>query len=184
MNITIQTEIMYPLLFFIIYSFLGWVGEVAYAYKNQKKFVNRGFLFGPYCPIYGASLVLLITFLTSISDNIFIQYILATIITSTIEYLAGYILEKSFKRKYWDYTEDPFNLHGRICLHFSLMWGAIALAIVKIGHPLVAYLVGLVPIPLITVIFIVLFVLTMLDFILTLCNLLNVKKHLGKLFAR
>ena len=105
-------------LYFYIYSFLGWCCEVVYAYKNQIKFVNRGFLIGPICPIYGFCALSITKMLNSIESNILFLFIFASIVVSLIEYYTGYLLEKTFNKKYWDYSEDPFNIHGRICVHF------------------------------------------------------------------
>ena len=176
-NYGISNIDLYEIIFYIgIYSFLGWCCEVLYAYKNQKKFVNRGFLHGPLCPIYGACIVSLVLLLDSFKENIFILFIVAFISTSFIEYSTGFLLEKVFRRKYWDYSMDPFNLHGRICLHFSLMWGGASLAVVKIVHPIVSHIVNTIPITLgLTIVYIILLSL-IIDFSSTLLPLFDLKK--------
>lgn len=167
----------YEIIFYIIiYSFLGWCCEVFYALKNQKKFVNRGFLHGPICPIYGACIVSLILLLNSFNENIFILFLISFISTSFIEYSTGFILEKVFKKKYWDYSMDPFNLHGRICFHFSLMWGAVSLAVVKIVHPFVSNLVNEIPVSIGLIIIYIIVASIIIDFITTLGNLVDFKK--------
>lgn len=164
------------LLYYIIYSCFGWCAEVLYAYKNQHKFVNRGFLHGPICPIYGSCVLFIITFLNNFHSNLFVLLIIATILTSIIEYITGFVLEKLFKKKYWDYTEDPFNLHGRICLHFSLMWGAVSIFILKIFHPLVSNLVSLIPNEFKPILFFILLSILLIDLYFTLNNLINFKQ--------
>lgn len=176
-NITLLNYSLYDLLiYFIVYSFLGWVAEVAYAFKNQRKFVNRGFLHGPLCPIYGSCLLLIILLLSNFEGNFFKLFIIATIATSVIEYFTGVILEKLFKTKYWDYTEDPFNLHGRICLHFSIMWGLASIGMVKIVHPTIMSFVNKIPSNVQQPLFFILFILLVMDFALTLKSLINFKK--------
>ncbi|MDS0524731.1 putative ABC transporter permease [Clostridium sp. SHJSY1] len=163
--------------YYIVYSFLGWCAEVGYAFKNQKKFVNRGFLHGPLCPIYGACILSVILLLNEFKySNIFLLLLFATFFTSLIEYLTGFLLEKLFKTKYWDYTEDPFNLHGRICLHFSLMWGAVTIGIVKVIHPIVVNIINLIPDILKPALFFTLILFVIADFYSTLKSLINFRK--------
>lgn len=161
--------------FFFIYSFLGWISEVGYAYHNRKIFVNRGFLFGPLCPIYGSSLVLVIVLTNEIKSNLLLLFIFATIITSALEYFTGVILENLFKLKWWDYTDDPFNLHGYICLHFSIMWGVVTTVIIKIIHPVINSLVLAIPTFITIPLFYVLVFLVLLDFCFTLKSLIQLK---------
>lgn len=176
-NLHILDFNFYNLLFyFLAYSFLGWCVEVIYAYKNQKKFVNRGFLHGPLCPIYGACVLSIILLCDNFKGNLFVLFIFATVLTSTIEYITAALLETIFKSKWWDYSDDPFNLHGRICLHFSLMWGAASVAIVLILHPIIAFIISLVPIQLGLVLFYLLLASLILDFTKTLLNLVDLKK--------
>lgn len=163
-------------IYIMLYSFIGWCCEVGYAFKNQKKFVNRGFLHGPICPIYGVCALTIISILQSFKTNIFILYIVATIVISVIEYFTGYFLEKTFKTKYWDYTEDPFNLHGRICLHFSLMWGALAVLAVKVVHPFIETILNSLSYNFTMLSFLILFGIFSIDLISTLSSLIDIKK--------
>lgn len=162
--------------YFIIYSFLGWCVEVLYAYKNQKKFVNRGFLKGPICPIYGLCICSMVVLLNNINVSIPILLIVATVVISTIEYFTGYLLEKLFKRKYWDYTEDPFNIHGRICLHFSIIWGITSVGVVKLFHPILKYIVSFIEQPFSTILFFLILTLLIVDFAYTISKLITFKK--------
>ena len=163
-------------IYIILYSFIGWCCEVGYAFKNQRKFVNRGFLHGPICPIYGTCALTIISILQSFKTNIFILYIVATIVISAIEYFTGYLLEKIFKSKYWDYTEDPFNLHGRVCLHFSLMWGALAVLAVKVIHPFIESILNSLSYNFNMLVFLILFCIFSIDLISTLSSLIDRKK--------
>lgn len=136
----------YNLIFyFAIYAFLGWCLEVAYAALNTGKFVNRGFLNGPVCPIYGFGVVFIIILLSSIKNNVIMLFIGAIFITSFIEYITGFILERIFHNRWWDYSDMPFNLKGYICLKFSLGWGIASVFVIKIVHPLVYDLVNFIP---------------------------------------
>ena len=117
---------------FIVYAVIGWCSEVAYAALDTGKFVNRGFLNGPYCPIYGFGISLVIVVLTPLKDNLLILYLGSVILTSVIEYITGYLLEKVFHNKWWDYSDKPYNIKGYICLKFSLFWGFACTFIVLI----------------------------------------------------
>lgn len=161
--------------FFFIYSFIGWISEVSYAYHNRRIFVNRGFLFGPLCPIYGSSLVLVIVLTNEVKSNLLLLFIFATIITSTLEYFTGLILEKLFNLKWWDYSEDPFNLHGHICLHFSIMWGIVTTIIIKFIHPIITSFVLAIPMFIAIPLFYILIVLLFSDFCFTLKSLIQLK---------
>ena len=174
-NLVCDIKIYDLLLYYIIYSFLGWCAEVCYAYKNQRKFVNRGFLHGPLCPIYGACILSLVILLNNFQGSLFTMLIIASILTSIVEYFTGLILEKLFKTKYWDYSDDPFNLHGRICLHFSIMWGAVCLLILKVIHPSIVSLVTLFPENIRIAFSIVFSSYLLVDFVSTLRSLINLK---------
>ena len=127
---------------FVIYSFLGWLTEVLYAFYKHRKFVNRGFLFGPFCPIYGIGVVLASKLLFNFKANIIILYILSVIITSALEYITSYILEIFFQSTWWDYSNQKYNINGKICLIFSLLWGLACVLIVKIVNPFVENLLS------------------------------------------
>lgn len=140
------------MLFFTIYSFLGWILETVHASIVQRKIVNRGFLTGFVCPIYGFGAVLAYqcsklgsvvfkNYLFSLIINIVISIILVTI----LEYITGFILEKLFNCKWWDYSDNYLNLHGYICLKFSLLWGLLTFLLIKIIHPSVSKVVSLIP---------------------------------------
>lgn len=163
-------------IYFIIYAFGGWFCEVVYTYTSHKKIINRGFLYGPICPIYGISLLTLISILNNLKTNIFMEFVVATISISIIEYSVGFTLEKIFKRKYWDYTDDPFNLHGRICLHFSLLWGIASLGVTRLIHPILETAIKHSLSTTLLILFLTLFILFILDGVLTLIRLIDKTK--------
>lgn len=173
---------LYDIVFyFFIYSFLGWCIEVSYAYFSRGYFVNRGFLYGPFTPIYGVGSLSIILLLNNFKDNILLLFILATILTSALEYITAVILENVFKSKWWDYSEDPFNIKGRICLYFSLAWGAAAAFMVKFIQPLVEKAVSSVDFNIGIILFYCIIVYFIVDFILTLVSLIEFNKVLEKL---
>lgn len=122
--------------FFIFYSFLGWFIETLYlSLFLERKFVNTGFLSGPFCPIYGFGIISLIIFLNPLINYPLLFTLGAIIVTSIIEYITGFILESIFKTKWWDYSDKKFNLHGRICLKFSLYWAVLSTFAFYFIHP-------------------------------------------------
>ena len=126
--------------FFFIYAFIGWCSEVAFAAVDTGKFVNRGFLNGPVCPIYGFGVLTVLAVLSPLKDNILFLFAGSVILTSVLEWLTGWILEKLFHQKWWDYSDLPFNINGYICLKFSLMWGFACLLVIKVIHPVICNL--------------------------------------------
>lgn len=120
--------------YFIIYAVLGWCIEVSFQTLNKGKFINRGFLNGPVCPIYGFGMIVLLYFLTPFTDNVILLFIGSIILTSTLEFITGFVLEKVFNDKWWDYNDRPFNIKGYICLSFSIMWGLAAVFVIEIVH--------------------------------------------------
>ena len=134
------------LLYFSLYAFTGWVLEVIYRSWTQRRFVNPGFLFGPFVPIYGVGAVALL-FLHGYLAGLHpaVQYLLYTLLLSLIEYITGEICERLFHLKLWDYSDSRFNLGGKISLSFSLAWGVLALALLHLLHPLNAALISGLP---------------------------------------
>lgn len=128
-------------IYFILYSFIGWTVEVAYAAYMEKRFVNKGFLAGPICPIYGFGALLisgLDMFIKSESMPFYISIASAIIFTTALEYITGYVMEKLLNIKAWDYSNEVLNLHGRICLKFSLFWGILAYLQLTVLHPVLS----------------------------------------------
>ena len=120
--------------YFYIYGFLGWCSEVAFAAVAHGKFVNRGFLNGPVCPIYGFGMSLVLLVLLPFSDNIPLLFIGGALLTSAIELVGGWALKKFFHTTWWDYSDQPFNLGGYICLKFSILWGLCVVVVIRIVH--------------------------------------------------
>lgn len=131
--------------FYFIYSFIGWCGEVCIAAVKKKKFINRGFVSGPFCPIYGAGAVAFAVFLPELTEKPFFLFLGGMILASFIEFTTGALLEKLFHKKWWDYSEIRFNFEGYVCIRYSLLWGLFALLLVYLVNPLLAALFGMVP---------------------------------------
>ena len=121
---------------FITYSLIGWIIESTYVSFLEKKIINRGFLIGPYCPIYGCGALVIILYIEQYKNNIITVFFLSVLICSILEYLTSYLMEKIFKARWWDYTEEKFNLNGRVCGKNAILFGLGGVIIIYIIHPL------------------------------------------------
>lgn len=131
-------------LYFFIFAFIGWLMETVYAIFTLGHFVKRGFLYGPICPIYGYGALMLILFLAKYRKNNLKLFIYAAIIFSAFEYVVSYGLDALFAMHWWDYTNEFFNLNGRITLSFSVAWGIIAILFINHIYPFLKKKVNLV----------------------------------------
>ena len=131
--------------YFLIYSCLGWCLEVIYAAVTTGQLVNRGFLNGPVCPIYGFGMVIVLFALTPLSHSLLLLYLGGVILPSALELVGGWALYKLYHTRWWDYSDYPFNIGGYICLEFSLLWGVGTLIVMKLVHPIIANAVALIP---------------------------------------
>ncbi len=137
---------VYQLLWiFFVYSFIGWCGEAAMAAVHRRKFVNRGFVSGPICPVYGAGAAAVAVFLPELKDQLFFLFLGGMIVTTFVEYLTGRILELIFHRKWWDYSDQRFNLDGYVCLKNSAVWGLCSVLMICFFDPLLCRLPVLIP---------------------------------------
>ena len=133
------------LAYFLIYSCIGWCLEVIYAAATTGQLVNRGFLNGPVCPIYGFGMIIVLFALTPLQHSILLLYIGGVILPSALELVGGWALYKLYHPRWWDYSDFPLNIGGYICLKFCLLWGVGTLVVMRIVHPVVADLVDLIP---------------------------------------
>ena len=137
---------VYQLLWiFFVYSFIGWCGEAAMAAVRRHKFVNRGFVSGPLCPVYGAGAAAVAVFLPELHDRLFFLFLGGMIVTTFVEYLTGRLLELIFHRKWWDYSDEKFNLDGYVCLKNSAIWGLCSVLMICFFDPLLCRLIDLIP---------------------------------------
>lgn len=131
--------------YFLIYSCIGWCLEVIYAAVTTGNLINRGFLNGPVCPIYGFGMVIVLFALTPLSHSLLLLYLGGVILPSALELVGGWALYKLYHTRWWDYSDYPFNIGGYICLEFSLLWGVGTLIVMKLVHPIIANAVALIP---------------------------------------
>ncbi|HMM05218.1 MAG TPA: hypothetical protein PKD52_00870 [Clostridiales bacterium] len=167
-------------LYFIIYSVLGWVVETVYCSVLERRFVERGFLRGPLCPIYGTGALILLIVLKPIENWVLI-FVISFLLTSVLEYITSYAMEKIFKMRWWDYSERFLNLNGRVCLLNSTLFGLLALALTKILHPFVEARTALLPHNILFILAIFFGVLFLVDFIISVHASFRLKSNLEKL---
>ena len=170
------------LLYFIIYSFLGWCLESIYKTILEKRFVNSGFLYGPLCPIYGFGAVIMIFGFGLLPKNIFIIFGASMILLTLWEYIVGVILEKLFKTKYWDYSNAKFNINGRVCLKNSLYWGILGVIFIFLIHPVVYNLIHILPSKAIFYLNIVLYISLLADVIITVNRILFIDEKIEEIY--
>lgn len=124
------------MLLFFAYAFLGWCVEVAFAACYEGRFVNRGFLNGPICPVYGFGVLGVVLLLEPFKGNLPLLFLGSLAVTTAIEFITGFVLERVFHAKWWDYSDRRLNILGYVCLTFSLVWGGSCVAVVRWIHPL------------------------------------------------
>ena len=136
---------LYYFLLFMIYSFIGWIMEVTSFLVTDKKFINRGFLIGPYCPIYGFCSVLMVLTFGKYTSTPLALFVMALVLCSVIEYLTSYIMEKLFNTRWWDYSDLLFNVNGRICLKNSVLFGLLGAALIYFINPTFSNILSIFP---------------------------------------
>ncbi len=158
--------VLYIALFFI-YAFIGWLLEVGFTFVKDHKLINRGFLIGPICPIYGHGCLLILLFLNKYSNQPFTLFIMAMLICSVLEYFTSYLLEKIFKARWWDYSDRKYNINGRICLETLIPFGILGLIIVNIINPFFTNILNKISYPVLLTIVIILSVIYIADNIIS-----------------
>lgn len=121
-------------LFFFIYSFIGWVWECCFVSVRKRRWVNRGFMYGPMLPIYGFGALAVLISTIRVRDSIPLIFLFGMVGATLLEYVTGAVMERLFNVKYWDYSNQKFNLNGYICLTSSLRWGLFSVLLVKFVH--------------------------------------------------
>ena len=170
------------IIYFSIYSFIGWVCEVLYCSILSKKLVNRGFLVGPVCPIYGVGALFVIWLLKPVEASLPLIFLGGLVITSTLEYFTGWLLEVFFSTRWWDYRNQKFNIAGRVCLRNSILFGVLSVALMKGLYPLTVYIVGLLPDIWVKLSSAALLTAFIVDGAFTVSNLVNLNGRLKKLY--
>ncbi len=165
----------YYFLLFLVFSVLGWIMECTVILITQRRLTNRGFLIGPYLPIYGVASITMILCLTRFKNNIFLLFLLSVLLCSTIEYLTSYLMEKLFKARWWDYSQKKFNLQGRICLQNALAFGIMGVILVKYASSLVTNSLDKIPHQVLIYIALAFFIVFMIDVCLSFCIMNKIK---------
>lgn len=150
--------------FFIIYSFMGWCAGVIISAFRKKKFVNTGFLNAPICPVYGVGALAFSVFLPELSHRLFFLFLGGMIISAFLTFVTGFLLERIFHRRWWDFTKSRFQFEGYISLPYAAAYGLAAVVCIRFTNPLIANLTNLIPIWLGKTILLVVYILFAIDF--------------------
>lgn len=174
-------EILYLFLLFIIYAVIGYFTEVFFVYLVDKKLsFNRGFLIGPYIPIYGVSIICMVRLLTPYKDDLIALFVMSTVACTIIEYITSYIMEKLFNLRWWDYSHLSFNINGRVCLMNSVLFGLGSILITKVINPLIEGGLTKVPHWLIITISSIFLIIFITDIIISYIAVYNIKSEVKK----
>lgn len=173
-------EVLRLFIYFFIYSIFGWVLESVYKTIYEKKWVNSGFLHGPLCPIYGTGAIMMILFLSSFKNNIFLLFLVGFVVLSIWEYFVGWLLEKLFNTKYWDYTKNKFNIKGRVCLYNSIIWGLLGTIFVRLIHPIIENKIVLLDNDILFYIDLILIILMIIDTVISIIKVTSINKAIDK----
>lgn len=167
--------------FFLIYSLLGWIVEVSFVALTRRKLVNRGFLNGPVCPIYGFGMISVLLVLEPFSDSLPLLFVGGMLLCTAVEFFGGWVLDKIFHMRWWDYSDQPLNFCGYICLGCSLLWGLGVVLIVRVVHPLIFKLVTMVPFKIGIVPLVLFYIVYAIDLVVTLKTIIGISKSLGEM---
>lgn len=169
-------EIKLYILIFFIYAIAGWIMETTTISIRNKKFVNRGFLVGPVCPIYGYGVVLVSVLLKKYQEDMVATFCMSIIICGLLEYFTSFFMEKIFKARWWDYSQKKFNINGRICLENLVLFGIASCIIVYIVNPFIIGKINLIPQNIQSLIIILLLLIHVVDNIISYKIILNLKQ--------
>ncbi len=165
---------------FIVYAILGWIMEVSCQFVTCKRFINRGFMVGPWCPIYGVGSISLVLLLDNYKNNPFVLFFMAIIICSFIEYSISYIMEKLFNARWWDYSNKKLNINGRICVDTMIPFGILGVLVVYFINPFINSILTKFPINVLNILFYSLLIIFVTDFIVSFIIIFKFKDTLKK----
>ena len=168
-------EIDKYIILFFAFSFLGWLMEVMVVIFKERKIVNRGFLIGPCCPIYGFGGLIMTLLLQNIKNNPIILFLLSLLICSVLEYGTSYVMEKLFHARWWDYSNRKFNINGRICLTNMIAFGLLGCLIIYILDPIYFEKIKYLSTQILNIICIILLALFLIDSIFSVKIIKNIK---------
>ena len=166
---------------YMIYSFAGWCGEVIVAAVKRHRFVNRGAVSGPVCPVYGLGAVVGAVFLPDLKGRIFFLFLGGMVLNTFVEYVTVRLMEMALHKKWWDYSEEKFNLGGYVCLKTSILWGICSVLMIRFLNPLLLKLTSLLPVFWGKMILWVFFGLLAVDFLGTVLAVWGMKKKKGRM---
>lgn len=177
----LNTDFYHILWFFIIYCVCGWLWESSFCSIKARKWINRGFLMGPYIPIYGCGALVVYLTLYPLKEDLWLVYMGGVVFPTILEFFTSWLMEKLFAATWWDYSNEKFNIQGRICLKVSLFWGFFSVFMVEILHPIVLILIDKLPRTAGQVLGGLFVVVFSADFMNTVVATLDVKKTLEKM---
>ncbi len=168
-------KICFNFILFIIYSFIGWSIEVIGKLIEKHKFINRGFLVGPICPIYGWGCITIILLLSKYKESPIVLFLMAIIICSILEYFTSYFMEKLFHVRWWDYTRRKYNINGRICAETMIPFGLLGCLVVYVVNPIFVSLLSKIPVNTLNTLAIIIFILYIVDNVISLSVMFGFK---------
>ena len=171
------------ILFFFLYSFLGWVWESCYVSVRKHRWVNRGFMHGPMLPLYGSGAMVVLIVTIPVRDNIPLVFLMGMIGATILEYFTGITMERLFRVRYWDYRNLKFNVRGYICPIASLCWGVFSILMVKVVHVPFEHMVLLIPVTIADILAFVLTIAAAVDFTQSFNEAMDMKRILVQLEA-
>lgn len=169
------------LFFFLFYCFLGWCFESGYVSLKKKQFVNRGFIRGPFLPIYGSGALMMLIVSRPFHENIMLTFLAGCVGATVLEYVTGAVMEAVFKVRYWDYSNQKFQFQGHICLSSTLAWGVLTILVTRIVHRLVENLAFCIPEWFLTLITMTVYIIFVADFSLSFRAALDLRDVLTKM---
>ena len=176
-----QYTIVQWLFFFYFYCFFGWCFESAYVSIKEKHFVNRGFMKGPFLPLYGSGAIMMLVVSKPFETNLVLVYLAGCVGATILEYVTGVVMEAIFRVRYWDYSNQKFQFQGHICLSSSLTWGALTILMTRLIHPVVEAGVLAIPSMILSIVTYLLTAVLFADFAISFKEALDMRDVLVKL---
>ena len=174
-------ELAYTMILFFIFSVIGYILEIISVFTKEKRIVlSRGYLIGPYIPVFGFGGLIITFFLSNYQDNIITLFVLGVVYCCSLEYFTSYLMEKIFHLRWWDYSYRKYNLNGRICLETGFMFGFGSLFVVKLCNPFVFSILDKLSRSTICTIGLILFIIMFSDFILSTFTIIRLKIDTSK----
>ena len=172
---------MMIILLFLIYSVIGWIIEGIDMLIMTKKIVNRGFLIGPYCPIYGFGALFIVLVLDKYKNDALVLFVMSVLSCGILEYMTSLVMEKIFKTRWWDYSDVKFNINGRICLETLVLFGLGGVIISYFVNPFIVNILNLIPSLVLNLLTIIFFIVFMIDFIVSCKIIISFKNTISNI---